>query len=510
MKQLLNHLDLGGHPNFVAVPKQLILDHHHGLHQKPVLNNVTALLTKGPAGPPVENRPIADLLKQKLSSSISSGEEDAFFIADIGEVERQHSRWKRLLPTIEPFYAVKCNPDPAVLKTLASLNTGFDCASKTEIQTILDLGIDPSRIIYANPCKQASHIRFAAANNVAHMTFDNSDELYKVKKYHPNAKMVLRILTDDSKSVCRFGIKFGAGLEAVPALLRVAKELEIDVVGISFHVGSGCFDASAFAEAVYNAKKAFDIGKDMGFDFDLLDIGGGFPGNHATAISFEQIVSVLAPAIKQHFPPTVRVIAEPGRYFVASAFTLAVNIVARRTIPRDRSSDDDADGADGVKGMDVDKIATGVEGVRSRDDHPSFMYYINDGMYGSFNCITFDHAVVTPKVLLRDNEFHYPTTHSSLALPSSSSSTSLNDTDSESSDSDTAYELEVDSESNTHLQPPSVSVDELPHYSCSIWGPTCDSIDLISKNASLPEMNVGDWMYFECMGAYTVCAASQL
>jgi ornithine decarboxylase len=88
-----------------------------------------------------------------------------------------------------------------VLRTLNALGTGFDCASKGEMQAVLEMGVDPSRIIYANPCKQVSHLRYAAAKNIRMMTFDNADELRKVKLHHPNAQLVLRILTDDSKSV---------------------------------------------------------------------------------------------------------------------------------------------------------------------------------------------------------------------------------------------------------------------------------------------------------------------
>jgi ornithine decarboxylase len=119
-----------------------------------------------------------------------------------------------------------------VVKLLASLNTGFDCASKAEIQQVLALGVDPGRIIYANPCKQASYIRYAAQQNVAKMTFDNAEELYKIKMLYPDAELVLRILTDDSKSLCQLGLKFGAPLETVDHLLRVAKELELNVIGV--------------------------------------------------------------------------------------------------------------------------------------------------------------------------------------------------------------------------------------------------------------------------------------
>ena len=200
---------------------------------------------------------------------------------------------------------------------------------------VSNAGVDASRIIYANPCKQSSHIKFASAQNVSIMTFDNADELYKISLVAPATKLVLRILTDDSKSICRFGVKFGASLSIVPSLLKVAKELNLDIIGISFHVGSGCFDATAFADAVRLARDAFDIGAALGFDFNFLDIGGGFPGENPVGLQFEEIAALLRPLLDELFPPHIRVIAEPGRFFVSAAYTLAVNVVARRVVPRD-------------------------------------------------------------------------------------------------------------------------------------------------------------------------------
>lgn len=162
------------------------------------------------------------------------------------------------------------------------------------------------------------------------MTFDNTDELYKIARAHPGAKLVVRILTDDSKSLCRLGLKFGAPLVTVPALLAKARELKLDVIGVSFHVGSGCYDTDAYADAVMRARSAFDMGKAAGYDFTLLDVGGGFED-----ATFEHAAVVLMDSINTYFPvrDNLRIIAEPGRYYVAKAFSLAVNIIARRAPP---------------------------------------------------------------------------------------------------------------------------------------------------------------------------------
>src|SRR4051812_21641331 len=119
-----------------------------------------------------------------------------------------------------------------LLKLLAALGTGFDCASKSEIQTVLELGVDPSNIIYANPCKQGSFIRFAAEHDVKMITFDNTEELYKIKRLFPNAQLVIRILADDSKALIRLGDKFGASLDNTSFLLQTARELDLNIIGV--------------------------------------------------------------------------------------------------------------------------------------------------------------------------------------------------------------------------------------------------------------------------------------
>ncbi|KAF9195021.1 hypothetical protein BGZ51_005985 [Haplosporangium sp. Z 767] len=408
-------------------------------------SRVKADLAREAQLPLIHTLPIEHMLQAHLNTFDPESEdaeaENAFYVADLGEVYRQHLRWKALLPRIEPFFAMKCNPDPMVMRLLASLGAGFDCASKNEIQSVLEMGVDPSRIIYANPCKQNSFVKYAYNNDVRMMTFDNAEELHKIKRFHPNAQLVLRILTDDSKSLCKLGLKFGAPLDTTGFLLATAQELGLDVIGVSFHVGSGCFDANAFGEAVIRARRVFDQAKDYGFDFKFLDVGGGFPSAHVTeGITFEKVAAILGSTVDALFGLDVRVIAEPGRYYVGSAFTLATQVIARRTISRDPAE---------LMSME-------------QNGNPTHMYYINDGMYGSFNCIMFDHQICEPKVLLKDGGFTY--------------------------------------------QQPLISE---AHGLASVWGPTCDSIDCISSKARLPLMETGDWLYFENMGAYTITAASQ-
>jgi len=378
------------------------------------------------------------LVEERVAVLENEGNDDPFVIGDLGDIINKYTDWVDALPRVKPFYAVKCNDDPAVLRVLADLGTNFDCASKGEIEKIMKLGVSPTRIIYAHPCKQASMLKYAAKHDVSLMTFDNEAELYKIKKLYPEAKCVLRILPPSNFKVqCELGIKFGVHPSKAGKLLEIAESLGLNVMGISFHVGSGCEEAIAFAAAIKEAKDVFDQAVSMGFNMELLDIGGGFPGHATAAITFGEIASVVNMALDKYFPAEegVRIIAEPGRYFVASAFTLGVNIIAKRVVARDQHGD---------HGELLDQPTA--------CDEPSFMYYVNDGVYGSFNCLMYDHASVQVSTMK--------------------------------------------------------DMEESFQFESSVWGPTCDGLDCILEKTPLPEHEVGDWLYFNDMGAYTFASAS--
>ena len=252
------------------------------------------------------------------------------------------------------------------------------------------------------------------------MTFDNSDELYKIKRFFPDAELLLRILTDDSTSLCRLSDKFGASLATTIDLLALAKDLELNVTGVSFHVGSGASDPQSFDRAVRDARIVFDQAADIGYNLKTLDVGGGFSGD-----LFESMANVLSKALDENFPSSVRIIGEPGRYYVASAFTLACNIIARRDF------------------QDPATMET------------NYMLYLNDGVYGNFSSLIFDHQIASPRILSKRN-------------------TSTRSTD------------------------------------YSLWGPSCDGIDRVTETCTLHGvLDVGDWLYFEGMGAYTKCSATK-
>jgi ornithine decarboxylase len=370
-----------------------------------------------------DNSSIEKIIDEKIASNT---QERSFYVVDMYDIYKKHMRWLNLMPRVKPFYAIKCNNLPEIVAFLASLGTGFDCASKQEIDQVLSYGVDPTNIIYANPCKTKFFIKHAKNVNVNLMTFDNELELRKVAQLHPDAKLVLRIKGNDRTSRCKFNIKFGADLDICYDLLKVAKQLDLNVVGVSFHNGSDCAEADAYYQSIAAARDVIDLGREIGHDMTLLDIGGGFPGDDKAKVSFEELAASINAALDTFFPIGcgVDIIAEPGRYYVASAMTLATMVIAKR--------------------VEYD----------ARLGHEGYMYYLNDGVYGAFNNVLFEHATPVPQL------------------------------------------LDERTRSKRKLR------------STVMWGPTCDSVDCIKRDFSFPELQIGEWLIFKNMGAYTCCVAT--
>ncbi|KAL4666831.1 hypothetical protein H8959_005520 [Pygathrix nigripes] len=345
-------------------------------------------------------------------------QQDPFMLADLDMLASRHQALCQALPQVSPFYAVKCNSSPWVLRVLAALGTGFDCASQP-----------------------ASHIRYAARHGVQLLIFDSEEELTKVAQHYPGARLLLRLRTQDSQSTFPLSTKFGARLEAYGHLLTSARDLGlacgrsqncVSCVSVrishhvtctgcaSFHVGSNCQTPQSFTQAIADCRCVFEMGRGAGHDMSCLDIGGGFPGTEDSGPKFEEMARVISAALAQDFPEErgVKVIAEPGRFYMESVCTAAVNIIAKKAV---------------------------LEPGGSR----KLMYYLNDGHYGSFRL---GHREPVPRVPIMVKEF----------------------------------------------------CSEPPLFPCTLYGPTCDASDrLFLEDVRLPELDVGDWLVFPSMGAYT-------
>lgn len=162
---------------------------------------------------------------------------------------------------------------------------------------------------------------------------------------------MLRICYDAKDVLFRMGDKFGCDPEReAPALLREAKAMHLNVVGISFHVGTGCNDPDTFRDALIAVKKLISYGnRELGYRMDVVDIGGGFHGTRDS--KFTTFARIINDALRDHYEEgTYSCIAEPGQFFSTSAFTLFATVMGARY--------DEAEGA--------------------------MVYTINDGVFNSF------------------------------------------------------------------------------------------------------------------------------
>ena len=287
-------------------------------------------------------------------------------------LKKQYERFVRHLPNVAPYYAIKANPDPEVIKTFIRLGTGFDVASAAEMNRVLDLGASPEKIIFANTIKSNEDIAAAYKRKVKFMTFDNEPELYKIAKHCPGAKVLVRIKVDNVGSTVELSLKFGADPDQAIFLLKKSKSLGLSPAGVAFHVGSQCINVENYLQALDISSVIFEEAKQVGLDLDLLDIGGGFPIKHFDSddhISFKDIAKTIRKKMRRLFDKKVKFIAEPGRFFVGPAGTLVTQVIGRT--------------------------------FRNNKNY----YYLNDGVYADFSGIVFDHCRYEFKSLRRGQKF---------------------------------------------------------------------------------------------------------
>ncbi len=327
----------------------------------------------------------------------------------------QFKVFKKSLPAVVPYYAIKANPNPEIIKHFIKLGTSFDVASANEMKTVLDLGAKPQNIIFANTIKSEDDLKFACKNKVKLMTVDNEPELYKIAKNCKGANVLIRIKVANVGSIVELSLKFGADPEQAIFFIKKAKALGLNPVGVAFHVGSQCINADNYIHALELSSQIFKEAKSEGIKLSMLDIGGGFPIKHFDSdkhINFQSLAAKIKKEIKRLFPKDIKVIAEPGRFFSGPAGTLITKVVGRT--------------------------------FRNNKNY----YYLDDGLYGDFSGIVFDHCKYQFNTFKRGQKFL-----STLA------------------------------------------------------GPTCDSFDTISQSEELPELDVNNIVYVKNIGAYSCASA---
>ena len=333
-------------------------------------------------------------------------------------LRENYAQFRKYLPRVQVYYAVKANSDPAIVQTFHAEGASFDVASVAEfLEVHKNIKHLPAkerqnfiwdRIIYANPIKALETLQQLDQYKPL-VTYDNHEEVIKIARYAPHSGLVLRLRVPNTGSMVELSSKFGALPGEAVDLISFAHNNGLEVEGLSFHVGSQCTNAANYVQALHLAAGIFGEAKLRGFNLKLLDIGGGFPAHYDDTVpAFKKLAKTINTELDRLFPEPIEILAEPGRFLVASSATAVAKIIGKA-----------------VRGGKL-------------------CYYINDGVYHTYSGVIFDHC-----------------------------------------------------------QYPLKSFKKGPTQICSVFGPTCDALDTISMTEELPDLEIGELLYSENIGAYS-------
>jgi ornithine decarboxylase len=287
-------------------------------------------------------------------------------VIDHDLIRKNYAEFKKHLPKVQAYYAVKANAEPAIVRTLYKAGASFDVASLPEFMLVYEniRHLPPKeqqdfiwdKIIYANPTKPRETL-LALDKYKPLVTYDNLAELKKIKQFAPHAGVVLRLRVPNTGSMVELSSKFGCDPGEAVDLIVAAFGLGLVVEGLSFHVGSQCTNFQNFVQAMDMAAAVMREAKSRGHEIKILDIGGGFPAPYNKHVRpFSGLAKKINSEIARLFPKDIQILAEPGRFLVASAASSVARVIGKAV----------------------------------RDGKPC--YYIDDGVYHTFSGIIFDHC----------------------------------------------------------------------------------------------------------------------
>jgi ornithine decarboxylase len=289
------------------------------------------------------------------------------FILDHEKIRENYRTFKKHLPRVQCYYAVKANSTQQIVETLFKEGSSFDVASYNEFMQVYQYikhfetkekkHFVWDKIIFSNTIKDRTTLQKIKQYKPL-VTYDNVAELKKLKDYCDTAGLVVRLKVPDTGSQVEMSSKFGAELADAEKLIQQAFDMGLKVEGISFHVGSQCTNFDNYTSALAFTSEIFHNARKKGFNLNLVDIGGGFPVPYDPQVpEFAQLAGLLNSEFKRLFPEDIEILAEPGRFIVATAATLVSEIIGK-----------------------------------ARRDGKTF-YHINDGVYHTFSGVVYDHWI---------------------------------------------------------------------------------------------------------------------
>ncbi|MCB1383128.1 MAG: type III PLP-dependent enzyme [Notoacmeibacter sp.] len=250
-------------------------------------------------------------------------------IVDLDVVRDNFLAFRKALPDSRIFYAVKANPAPEILRLLAQEGSSFDCASVAEIEMALNAGATPDRISYGNTIKKERDIARAFALGIGLYAVDSSEEVEKVARAAPGAKVFCRVLTDGEGAEWPLSRKFGCVPQMAVDVLVYAHQLGLESHGVSFHVGSQQCDLNAWDKALADAHRVFASLEKQGIHLKLVNMGGGFPTRYLKDVPTAQAYGqAIFGSLRKHFGNKLpETIIEPGRGMVGNAGVIKAEVV---------------------------------------------------------------------------------------------------------------------------------------------------------------------------------------
>jgi ornithine decarboxylase len=253
-----------------------------------------------------------------------------FLAGDLGVLAARVDRFRAALPGIKPFYAVKCNPTPQVLATIAAAGASFEIASIGELRVLQELGVRPRDVLYSNTVKPAAHVAAAAAAGVWRFAVDSEGELHKIAAHAPGSAVYVRLRVDDTDSVFPLSGKFGTGAVQARSLLGQARRLGLQPYGLTFHVGSQCVVPTAWTRALASVGRLMHQLEEDGIRLGMVDIGGGFPADYGDPVPPIEVIGRAISAALAHLPYRPALLAaEPGRHLVAETAVMVTEVIGR-------------------------------------------------------------------------------------------------------------------------------------------------------------------------------------
>ena len=252
----------------------------------------------------------------KIASFLDSAPATPCLVLDLDRVAENYAALRAALPAAAIYYAVKANPAAPILRLLAARGSCFDAASLPEIEACLEAGAPAAAISFGNTVKKPAAIAAAHAHGVPLYAFDSIEELQKIARFAPGAKVYCRIRE----------------------LMLAAPTLGVIPHGLSFHVGSQQTGTAAYELAIAEVAMLFTDLKSRGLELKMLNLGGGFPIRYRDDVpEADAFGTAIMDAMVKHFGNDLPdMLIEPGRAMVGNAGIVAAEaILVCRRMPED-------------------------------------------------------------------------------------------------------------------------------------------------------------------------------